>query len=160
MARDLLRVLLQETARAEKADMVGQIMSPVTLLPYDSTGALMPVATISMNTPTGIVLLCNIPVAHISQELRNAALGTPVLMKRSRTGRLEIVGLDKRAPGTLHNYTLVISTGVLTSGNVSALSAAPLTYEALACATSVGYGETPYGAIGIYNGSGTLITFT
>ena len=134
-------------------------MSPVTLLPYDTTGALMPVAHVSMNTPTGIVLVCNVPVAANNQELRHAALGSPVRMKRSRTGRLEIIGLDKRAPGTVYNYTMALSTGALTSGNVSALSARPLTYDELQSATSLGYGQTPYGAVGILNASNTLITF-
>ena len=83
MSRDLLRILLQETARAEKTDIVGQILSPVTLLPYDSTGALMPVAHVSMNTPTGIVLLCNVPIAANNQVMQHATLGSPVLMKRS-----------------------------------------------------------------------------
>lgn len=157
MPKDMLRILLQEHSRASREDMVGQIMSQVTLLPYDSMGNRMPVAHVVMNTPTGIVLVCNVPVAHIGQELRNAALGTPVRMKRSRTGRLEIVGLDKRAPGTVHNYTMAISTGVLTSGAVSAISGRPLTYGELGSATSAGYGETPYGAVGVFNGSNTLL---
>lgn len=160
MPRDLLRVLLQESARAEQSDMTGQIMSVVTLLPYDTTGALMPVAHVALNTPTGIMLVCHVPVAANNQELRHAALGSPVRLKRSRTGRIEIIGLDKRAPGTLYNYTLNISTAALTSGNVSALSARPLTYGELASATSAGYGDTPFGATGIFNQSGTLLTLS
>ena len=159
MPRDLLRQLLQETARAEQNDLVAQTASTVTLLPYDTTGALMPVVHVVMNTPTGIVLLCNIPVAANGQEMRHAALGSPVRLKRSRTGRIEVVGLDKRAPGTLYNYTLTISTGALVSGNTSAITTRLLRYEELASATSTGYGETPFGAIGVFNQSSTLLGF-
>ncbi len=158
MPKDLLRILLHEHSRATQEDMVGQIMSPVTLLPYDNMGRLMPVAHVTMNTPTGIVLICNVPVAANNQVMQHAALGSPVRLKRSRTGRLEIIGLDKRAPGTLYNYTLAISTGLLTSGHVSGINARALTYGELASATSGGYGQTPYGATGIFNGSSTLMT--
>lgn len=147
-------------------------MSSVTLIPYDVAGTLMPVAHVVMNTPTGITLICNVPVAANNQEMRHAALGSPVRLKRSRTGRLEIIGLDKRAPGTLYNYVLNISTAVVTSGaitvsgginsagNVSSLSAHLITLGGLASATSVGFGVTPLQAIGLYNASNTLITFT
>ena len=158
MPKDLLRILLQEHTRATEHEMTGQIMSPVTLLPYDNMGRLMPVAHVTMNTPTGIVLICNVPVAANNQVMQHAALGSPVRLKRSRSGRLEIVGLDKRTPGTLYNYTLAISTGLLTSGNVSGINTRTLTYGELASATSGGYGQTPYGAIGIFNGSSTLMT--
>ena len=157
MPKDLLRILLAEHTRANQEDMVGQIMSRVRLLPYDSMGGLMPVAHVVLNTPTGIVLICNVPVAANNKVMEHAALGSPVRLKRSRTGRLEIVGLDKRAPGTLFNYTVAISTGVLTSGNVSAVSGRALTYGELASATSFGYGQTPYGALGVFNGSSTLL---
>lgn len=137
--------------------MTGQIMSPVTLIPYDSMGSVMPVAHVVLNTPTGIVLVCNVPVAANNKVMDHAALGSPVRLKRSLTGRLEIIGLDKRAPGTLYNYTMAISTGILTSGNVSALSGRALTYGELASGTSAGYGDTPYGAMGVFNGSSTLL---
>ena len=117
----------------------------------------MTVAHVVLNTPTGIVLVCNVPVAANNKVMEHAALGSPVRLKRTRTGRLEIVGLDKRVPGTLYNYTVAISTGVVTSGNVSAVSGRTLTYGELASATSAGYGATPYGAIGVFNGSSTLL---
>jgi len=169
MARDLFRTLLQEHTRAEQQDLIGQIASPVHLIPYDVTGTLMPTAHVTINNPTGIVLICNIPIAANNQELRHAAVGSPVRMKRSRSGRLEIIGIDKRATGTLFNYVLNISTAVLTSGaitvsggidlagNTSSLSFRPLTLGELASVTSAGFGETPLQATGIFNGSSTLL---
>lgn len=169
MPRDLFRVLLDEHSRAQEHDMTGQIMSTVTLLPYDVPGVLMPVASVVINGQRGITLLSDVPIAANNQELLHATLGSPVRLKRSRTGRVEIVGLDKRTPGTLYNYTVPISAGMSAwtisaftpvSGNVSAISARVLQYGELVSATSFGYGDAPYGAIGIYNQSGTLLGLT
>ncbi len=158
MPRDQFRLLMQEFHRAEEPDKVGQLASPVILLPYDATGALMPVAHVVMNTPTGITLVCHVAVAANNQEMRHAALGSPVRLKRSRTGRLEIVGLDKRAPGTIHNYTLRLSSAELVSGNVSALTTRVVTYGELASVTSTGYGQTPFGAVAMYGATSNLIS--
>ena len=158
MPRDQFRLLMQEFHRAEEPDKVGQLASPVILLPYDATGALMPVAHVVMNTPTGITLVCHVAVAANNQEMRHAALGSPVRLKRSRTGRLEIVGLDKRAPGTLYNYTLNLSTAVMTSGNVSALTTRVVNLGELASVTSVGFGQTPLAAVAMYDASSNVVT--
>lgn len=159
MPRDQFRILLQEHSRAEQQDMTGQIMSQVVMLPYDSNGELMPTAHVAINMPTGIIIVSHVPIAANNKELGHAAMGSPVRLRRSRTGRLEIIGLDKRAPGTVYNYTLNLSTMVTTSGNVSGFSAYPLTYIQLTSFTSIGYGQTPFGALGMFDPSGNLIAF-
>lgn len=159
MPRDMLRLLLQETVRAEQDMMTGTIASQVILLPYDVAGIVMPTAHVIMNTAGGIKLVCHIPIAQNNQELRHAVIGSPVQIQRSRTGRLEIVGLAKRDPGTVLNYTMNLSTASMISGNVSALSAHAVTLGELASVTSVGFGQTPLAAVGIFNFSGTFVTF-
>lgn len=160
MPRDQLRILLSEHSRAEQQDMTGQTVSPVILLPYDTAGELMPTVHVQLNTPKGLVLVCHVPVAANNQELKHVTMGSPVRLKRSRTGRIEVVGLDKRTPGTIYSYTLNISTAVLTSGNPSALSASVVTFGALASVTSIGFGQTPFGAIILTNASGTIVAVT
>jgi len=112
-----------------------------------------------VNMPTGVVFMSHIPIAANNKELGHAALGSPIRLKRSRSGRVEIIGLDKRTPGDIQNYTLNISTMVTTSGNVSGFSAYPLTYIQLTSFTSVGYGQTPFGAVGMFDPTGNFIAF-
>jgi len=159
MPRDMLRVLLAEHTRAEKTELTGQVLSQVTLLPYDTNGEIMPCVHVAVNMPSGVHIISSVPIAANNLTLQHVGLGSPVILKRSRTGRVEVVGLDKRTPGFIYNYQFTVSTGVMVSGNVSGFSPRVLNYAELASFTSIGYGQTTFGATGIFSPSSAFIMF-
>ena len=158
--RDQFRILLQEHTRAEKTEITGQVVSQVTLLPYDTNGELMPCVHVSVNMPSGVHIISSVPIAANNLVLQHVGLGSPVILKRSRTGRVEVVGLDKRTPGAIYNYKFVVSTGSMISGNVSGYRPLVLNYAQLASFTSIGYGQTPFGATALFDPSSVFIMFT
>ena len=160
MPRSQLRILLQEHTRAEKTELTGQVVSQVYLLPYDTNGEIMPCVHVAVNMQTGVQIISSVPIAANNLVLQHVGLGSPVVLRRSRTGRVEVVGLDKRTPGTIYNYQFTVSTGSLTSGNVSGFIPRVLTYIELTSFTSIGYGQTPFGATALFSPSSAFIMFT
>lgn len=117
---------------------------------------------IDTNTGDEVVTpLRNVPIASNSRDLIYADAGTAVRLRRSETGRWEVIGLSKRRPGSYTRVPVTIPQpgfGPLpydlgTSVEVG-LVARPLAYEELA--SFGGYGVVPYGATGIFR-DGTLI---
>lgn len=101
--------------------------------------------------------LINVPIASGNQEILYADAGAAVRLRRSRAGRLEVVGFSKRKPGT---YTVVdVMLPTLSSepfafdvgpGVGIGMSARALSYGEIDAAG--GYGTVPYGAIGVFRG--------
>lgn len=164
MPRDLLRILLAERAQATIPEMDGEIISRFTLVPFDTGGTLMPVAEVRI----GGDIISGVPVAANNQELLEAIPGTPVRLRRSQTGRIEIVGLSKRAFGNTYSFTLVLprslpttsgglitTSSILISGAVSGFSSRTVTLGELA--TISGFGFTPLEALALYNQSNTFL---
>ncbi len=153
MPRDLIRIWFAERVAGHSPELDGEILTRPTLAVFDTGGTLMPVATVRISSD----IISAVPITDNSHDLLYAQPGTPVRLRRSPTGRLEITGLSKRAFGAVMRYTLDISTGVVTSGATTDFSTHQVTLGELATATSGGFGETPLAAIAIVNASGTII---
>jgi hypothetical protein len=117
-----------------------------TLTGYDQTPDL-----VDKNNST----LRNVPISKNNRELIYAEVGNAVQLRRSTSGRYEIVGYAKEMPGTYKRYPIDLVN--LTIGAVEDLtiSAIPIPLGDLQNFGG-GFGFIPLGAIGIYRGS-TLI---
>ena len=163
MPRDLLRQLLAERITAQHDTIRGEILTNPRLTIYDTANQAMHVADVML---TGATIVSSVPIAANNQDLLYATAGSPVRLRRSASGRLEIVGLDKRGIGNTYNYTVsmtlltsisALTAIIVTSGATSGFSTRALTYGELASATSGGYGTTPYGAWALVNGAGSIV---
>lgn len=96
------------------------------------------------------VILRNVPVARNNRSLIFADAGSAVRLRRTTSGRYQVIGLSNEQPGTYTTFTVNLTD--FTFGPVTDLSltARPLTYAELA--TFGGYGTVPYGATGIFRG--------
>ena len=151
--RDLLRIYFAERAASVENVYHGELISPIRLLAFGTNAVLMPVADVRLSA----AILSAVPVADNNHELLYALPGTPVDLRRSATGRLEIVGLSKRGTGDVQQYTMVVSTGVITSMTTIGWTLCPITLGGLASATSGGFDVTPLEALGLCFANGTLI---
>lgn len=151
----MVRHLLQQRAEANQPDIWGQVMTQVRLVPWDTAGTLMPVVDVLVNRPGGTKFISAVPVAATNQELGYVAIGSPVRLRRSRTGRVEVVGVDKRAAGGVVRYTLVIENGVPFQATASVVFARVLTLGELGnISGNVSgnvFGETPMGSFGVFD---------
>lgn len=117
---------------------------------------------IDNNTGDEVVTpLRNVPIAAANKDLIYTDVGSAVRLRRSDSGRWEVVGFSKRRVGT---YTRIgvfipepgfdpIPYTIGTPANIG-LVARALTYDELALYG--GYGVVPYGATGIFR-DGILI---
>jgi hypothetical protein len=96
------------------------------------------------------VILRNVPVARNNRSLVFADAGSAVRLRRTASGRYEVIGLSNEQPGTYTTFEVDLSD--FTFGPVTDLSIVSrvLTYAELA--SFGGYGTIPYGAIGIFKG--------
>lgn len=118
--------------------------------------------TIDSNTGDEVVTpLRNVPIAANSRDVIYSDAGTAVRLRRSESGRWEVVGLSKRRPGTYVRVPVTIPEPGF--GPIAydlgaplqvGLTARALTYDELA--SFGGYGTVPYGATGIFR-NGVLI---
>lgn len=95
--------------------------------------------------------LHNVPIARGNHALLYAEVGSPVTLKRSMSGRYEIVGFSKAMPGT--NTRIAVDLQEFTIGQVEDLTilSRPVMYGELAGLG--GYGNVPYGSVAIYQGA-------
>jgi hypothetical protein len=112
--RDLLRLLFDERVKARQERLHAELLTRVTLTVFGTNAVPMPCADVLLST----TILSAVPVADANHELLYAQPGSPVDLRRSATGRLEIVGLSKRGRGNVHTFTVAVSTGVVTPGQV------------------------------------------
>lgn len=116
-------------------------------------------------------ILRNVPIARANRELIYAETGAAVRLRRTESGGYEVVGFSKKAPGKY--MAIPVSISPIQFGHAGSLPgslpAIPvievsvgepidrtvtgrvLTYSELSALGT--YGVTPYGAIGIYQGS-------
>jgi hypothetical protein len=164
----LLTYLIRGEIDQSIREIDGTILTRPTLLVTDGLALTygcdvdVGIKTLDSNTGDEVVTpLRNVPIAANSRNLIYSDAGTAVRLRRSETGRWEVIGLSKRRPGT---YTRIpvhipdpsfgpIPYDVGPAAEVG-LVARALTYDELA--TFGGYGVVPYGATGIFR-DGVLI---
>lgn len=167
MPRDYFRVLFDERIKAREGKITGETLSKFKLVPFDNAATLMHVADIKISN----TIVSAVPLATNNRELLYAAIGTPVELSRSPSGRLEVTGLSKRSFNNVFCYTLDIP--VLTpdaSNSGSALTPALVTSIAvlgfkircstlgeLVLVTSGGFGETPLQAVVLLDAAGAIL---
>jgi len=167
MPRDLFRLYFNERYQAHREELNGELLTTVSLKVFGANTIPMLVADVRVSAH----ILSSVPVAENNNELLYAQPGTPIRLQRSRSGRLEITGLNKRGIGNITMYTMPVSITsgsgahvVVNPGGVSFVSAIgffvrTITLGELATATKGGFGETPLEALGIFNPFGQFIGF-
>lgn len=167
MPRDYFRQLFDERVKARKPEIVGEMVSPFVLVPFDNAATLMHVADVQLSG----TIVSAVPLHMNNREMQYAAPGTPVKLSRSNSGRLEITGRAKRGFNAIYSYTLdipvltpdasnsgsALTGAVLTSVATIGFKVRQVTFGELATATSGGFGETPLQAYVLTDFSGTII---
>lgn len=167
MPRDSLRQLFDERIKARKPEIVGETVSPFTIVPFDNAATLMHVADVQISG----TIVSAVPLHMNNRELQYAAPGTPVKLARSNSGRLEIIGRAKRGFNAIYAYTLSIPVltpdasntnsalfgAILTSVGITGYKTRQVTLGELATATSGGFGETPLQAYVLTTVDGTIV---
>lgn len=163
-----LSYLVQGKIDDSKVEVDGKTLGRPVLLTTDGLSLTYCVdvdigqKVVDRNTDEEVVApLRNVPIAQGNNEILYADVGAAVRLRRSGSGRYEVIGYSKRLPGTYTRVPVRIPDPGLgpvpyefgTAANVG-LSARRLTYGELA--TIGAYGTTPYGAIGRFRGD-TLI---
>jgi hypothetical protein len=110
-----------------------------------------------LNVGTQGSVLHDVPIARGNMDVVYADVGAAVRLRRSSSGRYEIIGFSKQMPGTyirvpvdLEDFTF----GVIEDLSISSI---PIAYGDLV--NFGGYGTAAYGSIAIYQGT-TLIRVT
>ncbi|MCB1865179.1 MAG: hypothetical protein KDG50_07085 [Chromatiales bacterium] len=162
----LLTYLSQAVVDGSVREIDGKVLSRPALLVSDGVGATyacdVDIGQVGRNAVTAeeeAVPLRNVPISTGVRELTYADVGSAVRLRRSDSGRFEIVGFSRRAPG---NYTRVpVTVPEPAIGPVQydigavveiGLSTRVIPYDELQDLPG-GYGAVPYGAYGIYRGS-------
>lgn len=164
----LLTYLMRAEIDHSVKEIDGATLTRPTLLVTDGLaltyGVDVDVGLKDIDTNTGdevVTPLRNVPIAVGNKDLIYADAGSAVRLRRSASGRWEVIGFSKRRPGTYIRIPVTIpSPGFepvpYTLGTVAnvGLVARSLAYEELA--VYGGYGVVPYGATGIFR-DGVLI---
>lgn len=163
--------ITQAEIRDAAKEIDGKVLTRPALLVSDGTALIYAVdVDIGQKHP-----LKNVPIARANRNLAYAEVGAAVRLRRSESGRYEVVGFSKEQPGTYIRVPVSIPflpfgnagvpTGIdpatepsttLGGGIVlgtpvdNTLTGRPLTYEELSVYGV--YGMIPYGAIGIFKG--------
>lgn len=95
--------------------------------------------------------LRNVPIARGNQDLIYAEVGAAVRLRRTASGRYEIVGFSQEMPGT--NVRIPVNLEDYTFGAIEdrTITSRPLTLAELA--TFGGFGNVPLGAVATFRGS-------
>lgn len=99
-------------------------------------------------------VLHDVAIAKGNSDVIYADVGSAVRLRRTASGRYEIIGFSKQMPGTY--IRVPVDLGDFTFGPIEdlTLTSRPLTFGELA--TFGGFGIVPLGAVALYRGS-TLI---
>jgi hypothetical protein len=110
-----------------------------------------------LNVGTLGSVLHNVPIARGNMDVVYADVGAAVRLRRSASGRYEIIGFSKQMPGTY--VRIPVDLDDFTFGPIEDLSitSLPIAYGDLV--NYGGYGTAAYGATAIYQGT-TLIKVT
>ena len=150
---NVLTYLTQAQISASVASLNGKTLSRPALLTTDGV-AVVYVVDVDIGQTS---ILRNVPVARNNRELTFADSGTAVELQRDASGQWEVVGLSDEMPGTYTSFTVDLGTFAFGAVTDLGLVSRPLTYAELA--THGGYGNVPYGAIGVFQG-GVLLELT
>ena len=120
------------------------------------------VKVIDNNTGDEVVApLRNVPIAAANKDLIYTDIGSAVRLRRSDSGRWEVIGFSKRRVGSYTRVGVTIPEPgfdpipyVISTPVPIGLSARAVTYGELA--TLGGYGVVPYGATAIFSGTTLL----
>jgi hypothetical protein len=166
MSGGVVTNVIQAVVDASKRELDGKTLSVPALLVADGDGGLsycvdVDIGQKRINQNTGdeeIAILKNVAIASGDQSLLYADVGAAVRLRRSDSGRWEIVGYSKRIPGTYFRIGVQIGEPgadpiriTLSTPTDITVSSRPLTYDELATIGG-GYGVCPYGAIGLFRG--------
>lgn len=103
-----------------------------------------------------VLPLKNVPISKGNREVIYAEAGAAVTLERSESGRFEITGFAKRAPGTYIRVCLDLETGFIGEPEHIGIGSRPLSYEELGSLGLQGYGTLAYGVIGLFRGDTLL----
>jgi hypothetical protein len=99
-------------------------------------------------------VLHNVPIARGNMDVIYADVGAAVRLRRSTSGRYEIIGFSKQMPGTYIRVPVDLED--FTFGQIEDLS---ITSRAVAYGDLVnfgGYGTAAYGIVAIYQGTNLI----
>ncbi|SFM12844.1 hypothetical protein [Nitrosomonas communis] len=166
-----LTYITQAEIKNAAKELDGKVLTRPALLVTDGLAMLYAVdVDIGQINP-----LKNVPIARANRNLLYAEVGAAVRLRRSESGRYEVVGFSQEQPGSFFRIPVTFpsftfgNAGIITginpastpsvfqSGGIvigtpidNSLVGRPLTYEEF---SQLGiYGLTPYGATGIFKG--------
>lgn len=146
----ILTYLTRAEIRAAAAEIDGKTLTRPALLASDGSAL-----TYCVDVDIGYEYpLRNVPLAAGNRELVYAEVGAAVRLRRSPSGRYEVVGFSKREPGTYTRIPVDVAAGTFGTPVAVGLSSRLLGYGELA--TFGGYGLVPYGAIAVFKGETLL----
>ena len=99
-------------------------------------------------------VLKNVPIARGNRDVVYAEVGSAVRLRRTSSGRFEIIGFSKEMPGTYKRYPVNLTT--LAIGVVEDLTITALVIPLGDLYLFGSFGTIPLGAIAIYRGSTLL----
>lgn len=161
--------LTSAVMRDEKAEIDGRVLTRPALLVTDGAAIVYAVdVDIGITDTTGYdqaqdllnakitgTVLRNVPIARGNDALIYAEVGAAVRLRRSASGRYEVVGFSLQIPGK--NIRIPVNLDDMTFGPIEdrTLTSRAFTLEELA-SFGGGFGVVPFGAYGLFRGS-TLI---
>jgi hypothetical protein len=146
MSTNVLTYLTEAQITDAQAEIDGKALTRPALLATDGS-VLAYVVDVDIGKN---VILRNVPIARANRSLVFANAGSAIRLRRTASGRYEVIGFSNEQPGTYTTFSVDLSD--FSFGPVTDLSivARELTYAELA--TFGIYGTIPYGAIGIFQG--------
>jgi len=107
-----------------------------------------------LNVGTLGSVLHNVPIARGNMDVVYADVGSAVRLRRSASGRYEIIGFSKQMPGTYVRVPVDLEDFTFGAIEDLSISSIPVAYGDLV--NIGGYGTAAYGSVAIYKGT-TLI---
>ena len=99
-------------------------------------------------------VLKNVPIARSNRDVVYAEVGSAVRLRRTSSGRFEIIGFSKEMPGTYKRYAVNLTT--LTIGAVEDVTITALVIPFGDLILFGSFGTIPLGAIAVYRGTTLL----
>lgn len=163
-----LTYLISAEIDQKKREVDGTTLTRPTLLITDGAALTygvdvdIGVKKIDANTGDEVVApLRNVPIAAANKDLIYTDVGSAVRLRRSDSGRWEVVGFSKRRVGTYTRTAVSIPEPgfdpipyTISTPTQIGLTARAVTYGELA--SLGGYGTVPYGSTAIYSGDTLL----
>jgi hypothetical protein len=158
--------LTSAVLRDSKEELDGRVLTRPALLVTDGIAVIYAVdVDIGVVNTTGYdqaqdlvnaaivgTVLRNVPIARGNDALRYADVGAAVRLRRTASGRYEVVGFSMQMPGT--NTRVPVNLRDLTFGQAQtySLTARTLTLADLGVYGG-GFGLCPLGAVGVFRGT-------